>query len=129
MNCHGQMDQTMMSSTTMASTMMACHRAGHMDHSTSQHCEGMLEQASAGNHSPGQSGSDHTSGSRLTSIDEPSKCPMNCCLQMGGNHGATITINYGDSQQSIVERIIPSISIVFTTSGFSSHTDRGPPLG
>jgi hypothetical protein len=56
-------------------------------------------------------------------------CPMNCCFQLGSNTGALAGIRYSHSQQIVIEYSLQPASVVFTANGFSSHTDRGPPLG
>jgi hypothetical protein len=102
-----------------ASHPMLCHRV----HSTSaqeppkHHCEGMDEE---------QGSSDGAAAvlQRLTSHD----CPMNCCLQANPRTAAALPATHFLPLLVTVENGLRVSSIRFSNTGFSSHTDRGPPL-
>ena len=92
-----------------------CHR-GHAQHSR-HHCDTMMNDA------------DETAApnSGQTVSDLPAKCPMQCCMQATASKvAAAVKSNTGFQPVRAPERIeFPAI--LFTSNGFSSHTDRGPP--
>lgn len=56
------------------------------------------------------------------------KCPMNCCMQsQAGNGVAAPAISLLPLLAVAEYHTFPTM-VVFTRNGFSSHTDRGPPL-
>jgi hypothetical protein len=85
-------------------------------HAHMHHCDGMDKAA--------------TDSSDLVSI-APSHshyCPMNCCEQGTPKSGVAISAVSFLPPLAIVEAEFHSLSVVFATAGFSSHTDRGPPV-
>lgn len=55
-------------------------------------------------------------------------CPMHCCMQSSaGTAGAVASASTAISLP-VVQHQVSFSNPTFTTSGFSSHTDRGPPL-
>lgn len=99
---------------SMGKTPM-CHRvAAHHQH----HCESMGEQDD-----------ENTSPDSQTLISAiSSDCPMHCCGQAQIGNGTAILIVLSWPQLAVFEYCVDFPAITFTTSGFSSHTDRGPPL-
>jgi hypothetical protein len=58
----------------------------------------------------------------------PGYCPMHCCTQSSaGTSGAVASVSTAISLPTIQHRVSFS-NPTFAASGFSSHTDRGPPL-
>jgi len=58
----------------------------------------------------------------------PANCPMDCCTSghpQGIAAAAAMTMS---PSLVVVEQNMLWSPIVFTHSGFSSHTDRGPPI-
>lgn len=91
---------------------MMCHRTAH-----SHDCGSMDHQQD-----------DPGSGSTISAAQPDEKCPMTCCMQ--ASHAVAKPV-------PLAVAIVPLLSSqaaplfesqVFTTAGFSSHTDRGPPL-
>jgi len=55
-------------------------------------------------------------------------CPMNCCLATHGGKQATIASRALIAPRHAVLDKEPFFVIAFIAPGFSSHTDRGPPI-
>jgi hypothetical protein len=88
------------------------------------HCDAM--QHDAMQHSmqhDGQSASDDTT---LTAGDSGS-CPMNCCVQGNVQTGTLAATPVLLPQLVSAGKEIHFAPVKFTSTGFSSHTDRGPP--
>jgi len=62
-----------------------------------------------------------------TAPDE-SKCPMDCCTPGHLRSEATISTHPDLPPPAVSDLNIQFVAVVFTVAGFSSHTDRGPPL-
>jgi hypothetical protein len=58
----------------------------------------------------------------------PEKCPMECCTMVGTAQQAAVAAAQNLALQVVIERSFPLSKVVFSRSGFSSHTDRGPPI-
>jgi hypothetical protein len=59
--------------------------------------------------------------------EDDEKCPMDCCIQ---GHTQSIAAPATISvlpQLAVSDRNFYFVPVTFTTAGFSSHTDRGPP--
>lgn len=87
-----------------------CHRAAE------RHCDHM-----------DQVQSDEQPSTNISARTVPSKCPMTCCLSVAPNAGTTVVLIAINLPQVITQVAVGS-NLVFISSGFSSHTDRGPPL-
>ena len=105
--------QTCMKSGERAS----CHRVSH---AASHHeCDGM-----PGHHHedemvvPDQSNS--VSG-------VASNCPMNCCLAAQAGKQVAVVNHSMVAPQLVFSAKLQLTAVVFVATGFSSHTDRGPP--
>ncbi|MFL6386716.1 MAG: hypothetical protein ACJ71U_04450 [Terriglobales bacterium] len=59
---------------------------------------------------------------------DDAQCPMDCCTPGHLRSGATVSTNPDLPPPAVSDLKIQIASIVFTVAGFSSHTDRGPPL-
>jgi hypothetical protein len=55
------------------------------------------------------------------------KCPMQCCMQAQAGNGTVLPAAVLLFQLPVSEYRIDFPAITFTSTGFSSHTDRGPP--
>jgi hypothetical protein len=64
----------------------------------------------------------------LSASDDEAKCPMDCCMAGHTRSGAAVSANSFLPPLAVSDREIHFVSITFTIAGFSSHTDRGPPL-
>jgi len=103
-----------------------CHRTVTHHHSDSTvhknhsapHCEMMASQQEE---APVQDSEQGVS-------DLPGKCPMQCCMQATAPNVAATSRNNLVFQPAASETQIEIQRVVFVTSGFSSHTDRGPPI-
>jgi hypothetical protein len=85
-------------------------------HARKHHCEEMDMAA--------------TEPSDLASIasSHSHSCPMNCCEQGTPQSGAAVSAVSFLPPLANVEAGFHFASIIFASAGFSSHTDRGPPV-
>jgi hypothetical protein len=92
---------------------MMCHRTAH------SHDCGMMEH---------HHDADSDSGPAISMAQQDEKCPMNCCMQAGHSTAKPVSLA-ADVLPLLSSQAFPLFeSQVFTAAGFSSHTDRGPPL-
>lgn len=64
----------------------------------------------------------------LSAGDDEAKCPMDCCTPGHLRTSATVFTNPDLPPPAVSDLKIQFVMVVFTVAGFSSHTDRGPPL-
>jgi hypothetical protein len=96
----------------------SCHRVGQAA-PHHHNCDGM-----PGHHHEDDMSAPDQSDS-ISSLD--STCPMNCCLAtQAGKHVAVVN-NIAIAPQLAVSAKSQLAAVVFIATGFSSHTDRGPP--
>jgi hypothetical protein len=89
---------------------------GQMGH----HCDGMPEAEVSGTEDL-----DGTPSVRAASEDN---CPMNCCVQ-GQTHSANSAASaHLLPPMAVTDKGNLFVPVMFTSAGFSSHTDRGPPV-
>ena len=102
-------------------TMPACHRVREQN-SQKPHCEMMHHHDSAEE-------TDATPANRPVIRSAPSSqnCPMNCCQLGDRTNAVALAITPSLPQPAVTEQCPSIVSIVFSSTGFSSHTDRGPP--
>jgi hypothetical protein len=112
------------SATTMPNGM-SCHRVPMGTATTADpvhsphHCHEMeAEQATI----PEQG--DNATIASAASLE---KCPMNCCLQSAPPTVAALPMASGLPLLYATEFKMHSVAVIFSSPGFSSHTDRGPP--
>lgn len=108
----------------------SCHRmpmqnaaAQHGKHKGAHHCDGM-EMTGDGREMAAAQPSDAGSIAPTHSHS----CPMNCCVQGTPTSGAAVAATPLLPLPADSEAELHFASIVFASAGFSSHTDRGPPL-
>jgi hypothetical protein len=68
------------------------------------------------------------SKSALSAGDDGAKCPMDCCTPGHPSSGAAVSANSFAPPLAVTDREVHFVPVTFTIAGFSSHTDRGPPL-
>jgi len=95
---------------------MACHRATKQR----SHCEMM---AGRQHDSAASESAEPAVGGRESS----GNCPMDCCIPGHPTTASTIAATPSLPQLVVIERTSHIVPVVFTRTGFSSHTDRGPP--
>ncbi|HEY2914223.1 MAG TPA: hypothetical protein VGK21_12745 [Candidatus Angelobacter sp.] len=64
----------------------------------------------------------------FSAAPDASKCPMDCCTPGHVRSEATISTHPDLPPPAVSDLNIHFVAVVFTVAGFSSHTDRGPPL-
>jgi hypothetical protein len=94
-----------------AEPMPHCDRAIHEHH----HHDAVMDEAKSGL-------------SVLSAADNDAKCPMDCCTPGHPRTGAAVAATSMLPPLAISDREFVFASITFISAGFSSHTDRGPPL-
>jgi hypothetical protein len=67
------------------------------------------------------------SESGISAVEQDPKCPMTCCMQAGPRTARPVPVVVDYTPSLLLESFAQFESQVFTASGFSSHTDRGPP--
>jgi hypothetical protein len=95
---------------------MSCHAAEKM-----ANCDRHMHEH---HHSAAPAKSD----SSMSVAEDNSKCPMDCCSP---GHLTTVAKPSAASflpPLAVSTRSIHFASVTFVSAGFSSHTDRGPPL-
>ena len=101
-------------------------------------CHRMPMQNAAAKHAGKHKGMEHCDGMEMAA-EQPSdpasiaashshSCPMNCCVQGTTASGAAVTASPLLPRPANSGAEFHSLSVVFATAGFSSHTDRGPPV-
>ncbi|HEY6251962.1 MAG TPA: hypothetical protein VI685_18550 [Candidatus Angelobacter sp.] len=97
-----------------------CHRTPLHQSSTAaharHHCDMMAEE-------------DEASASESTSVIKahPNDCPMQCCMQGITGNGSAVPATALIAVLLSFEDHVCIPAVAFSTPGFSSHTDRGPP--
>lgn len=89
-----------------------CHRtAAH------HHCETMTEQQ----------GEAAATDPDMVFSGRSEECPMQCCMQAQAGHGTAVLAVSFLPELVVSDYQSDAPIVVFVSSGFSSHTDRGPP--
>ncbi|HXB20598.1 MAG TPA: hypothetical protein VNV88_04405, partial [Candidatus Solibacter sp.] len=70
---------------------------------------------------------DARSGAGISVVQQHEKCPMNCCMQTSSATARPIPLATSSVPFLLRQAFTDFESQVFTATGFSSHTDRGPP--
>jgi hypothetical protein len=91
---------------------MMCHRAKH-----THECGMMLHETDE----------DQSSGARMTAFQQDEKCPMTCCMQTSSVTARPVPLTASPTPLFLHQAFVSFESQIFTATGFSSHTDRGPP--
>jgi len=58
---------------------------------------------------------------------DDNKCPMDCCRPGHRQSAGTVDATSPLPSLAVNDNAIQFVPVVFTSAGFSSHTDRGPP--
>jgi hypothetical protein len=88
-----------------------CHRPAH-----GRDC-GMMEHHS----------NDSDSQLSLSAVQKDESCPMSCCMQASSRALLPVRGASGSTHVLASHLLVRMESQVFSSNGFSSHTDRGPP--
>jgi hypothetical protein len=100
--------------------MAACHRVQEQK-PQKPHCEMMHDHDDANKTPPA------SDGPAMQGSPSSQSCPMDCC-QLGDRANAiALAVRSGLPQPAVTDQIPSIVSVVFSNTGFSSHTDRGPP--
>lgn len=92
-------------------TAPMCHRTA-----AEHHCD-MESQGDSGNQETG-----------LVMTSRISDCPMHCCTQFSPGTSVAVASTSRTVLLPLTTDRIYSSTPTFVTNGFSSHTDRGPPV-
>src|ERR1700686_2274699 len=95
----------------------SCHMVA-----TAPHCDRPMHQHHHLDAAPAEA------KSALSLADNDAKCPMDCCTPGHPRNGAAVSANSFLPPLAMSDRKFQFASVTFTIAGFSSHTDRGPPL-
>jgi len=98
-----------------------CHRmamgVAKTSSQPSHHCHDMA----------GDDDSARDSSTPSLSAGSSEQCPMNCCVQSVPRTAAALPVASSLSLLVAIEASAHVVPVTFTSAGFSSHTDRGPP--
>lgn len=61
------------------------------------------------------------------SMQSPERCPMDCCVPGQRTNAIAIAAVSPLPELAVTEQNLHFVPAVFTRTGYSSHTDRGPP--
>jgi hypothetical protein len=102
-----------------AKQVMMCHRerAGAQPE---HHCDMMMDEQTE------PAASDST-GAAVTGSQTQQNCPMDCCAPGQRTNAIVISAAPPLTLTPVAERSSFFVPVTFTSTGFSSHTDRGPP--
>jgi hypothetical protein len=105
-------------SSAEAAHPMLCHRVrtDSAQAPAKHHCHDMDQEAAKDEAAP-----------TLVQGQISQSCPMNCCVQATLRIAAALHSNSFLPQLVTLESRLHVTAIVFSSTGFSSHTDRGPP--
>ncbi len=107
-----------------------CHRMEMGSMATQHHCDAMghkaMKHEGMAQDAMQSEAEDASDGPALTAGDS-GKCPMNCCVQGSVQTGTLATTSNLLPQMISAGKEIHFAPVMFTSAGFSSHTDRGPP--
>jgi hypothetical protein len=101
---------------------MSCHRtplhhAGATPAKSAHHCHDMADMM------PPASDTEPA----LNASGGSENCPMNCCVQAAPTTVAALPAASFLPPLHVLETSLHGFSVTFSSVGFSSHTDRGPP--
>jgi len=94
---------------------MSCH-AGEMPH-----CDRPMHEHHHHDAAPAES------KASLSAVEDNAKCPMDCCAPGHGQNQAKVAVVSALPLPVVSGHNPGYTSIKFVRTGFSSHTDRGPP--
>jgi hypothetical protein len=66
--------------------------------------------------------------SGLSAGDSDARCPMECCTPAHPQNGAALAATSIFPPLAVSDQNFYRVQVAFINAGFSSHTDRGPPL-
>lgn len=103
-----------------------CHRmamgSASASSQPSHHCHDMSSQDMSGEDDSAQN-----SSTPSFSANSSEECPMNCCVQSVPPTVAALPASSSLPLLVATEASRHVVPVAFTSVGFSSHTDRGPP--
>jgi hypothetical protein len=101
---------------------VSCHEVA-MDH-----CDRPMHQHHHHDMAAPESTATPKSKTAFSAAPNDSKCPMDCCTPGHLRSEAKISTHPDLPPPAVSDFKIQFVAVVFTVAGFSSHTDRGPPL-
>lgn len=111
-----------MLSPVMAEACTAAGKAASCHEEAMPYCDRPMHE----HHHHGAATGDSKSG--LSASENGVKCPMDCCTPGHPRNGAAVVATSILPLLAMSDREFQYVPITFTVAGFSSHTDRGPPL-
>jgi hypothetical protein len=100
--------------------MARCHQVQEQK-PQNPHCEMMHHHDAAEESAP------PTNNSAVTGELSSQNCPMDCCRVGDRSNAVALAASPSLPQPTVNDQSSSMIRVVFTRTGFSSHTDRGPP--
>src|SRR5258707_841277 len=112
-----------MLSPTMAAACTGTGKAVSCHAMAATHCDRPVHQ-----HHHHQADAAPESKTAFSAAPDDAKCPMDCCTPGHLRSGAAVSSNSFLPPLAVSDREMHFVPVTFTIAGFSSHTDRGPPL-
>ena len=100
--------------------MPACHRVQEQK-PQKPHCEMMHH------HDADETAMPASDGPAVHAAPTSPSCPMDCCQLGDRTNAVSLTAMASLRQPAVVAESFSVVAVVFSRTGFSSHTDRGPP--
>jgi len=113
-----------MMSPTMAAACTGTGKAASCHAMPVEHCE---RAAHEHHHHAVAPVADPTSSVSESVAQDDSKCPMDCCRPGHRESAGAIDTSSFLPSLAVSDQAFHFVPVVFTSAGFSSHTDRGPP--
>ncbi|HEU4417154.1 MAG TPA: hypothetical protein VFT65_20370 [Candidatus Angelobacter sp.] len=110
-----------MVSPVMAAACTGTGKAVSCHEMAADHCDRSMHQLH--HHMPAPASS---SGLSAGLSDAP--CPMDCCTPGHPQGGSVVAATSTLPPLAVIDPVLHFVPVTFTCAGFSSHTDRGPPL-
>lgn len=104
--------------------MPACHRV-QKEKEQKPHCEMMHHHDAADD--AAEEPAPASGGPQMHGTASQQNCPMDCCQPSGRTNAIALTATPSLPQLAVARQFPSVVSVVFSSTGFSSHTDRGPP--
>jgi len=111
------MSPTMAAACTGTGKAVSCHAM------PVEHCERVAHE----HHHAVAPVADPTSSISASVAQDDSKCPMDCCRPGHRESAGAIDTSSILPSLAVSDQAFHFVPVVFTSAGFSSHTDRGPP--
>jgi hypothetical protein len=110
-----------MLSPIMAAACTGTGKAASCHEAAMPHCDRMMHEHHSHHAAP-------ASSAGVSAGENNAKCPMDCCTAGHPQSGTAAVVPSILPPLALSDPAFHFAPVTFTSAGFSSHTDRGPPL-